>query len=361
MSAITNEDLPPVVHLQTKVGTFRSIPTFGDLCRDIEAVEKLGKWIFRSKMFGCDWEEQAMVIASECYLTGVTPLEYQKRNKIVAGKPFQQYDSMLATFNEAGGRHKIVRSDPDGSTVEFTFEGQTIAVTLTWQELSQEPLCYACSEKDYFKILEEKKVPPLKAKYATPRSRQTMIFARLVSDALRKHFPQVNFGRYTEEEVLDILDAESVNTVPSAPAIDQEREERKRRAIEAKQGTTEPTVESKPTKTESVESKPESKTVEAETPVPPTDKPAPNNTTDEALLRKITDELATQIKTLLAEAAESGSDYRAEVVGKLKQNGYEKIAQLRMAEGMLLREAIQNRNIKLWTEANLIRFDELPF
>ena len=77
------EEGPPTVHIST-----RQRPTYFELANQIEAIEKLGKWIAMSKMFGCDSLDQGCVIAADCFLTGMTLLEYQRRNKIVNGKPF---------------------------------------------------------------------------------------------------------------------------------------------------------------------------------------------------------------------------------------------------------------------------------
>lgn len=216
------EEGPRTLHIST-----RPKPSYADLADRIDQIEKLGKWVAMSKMFGCDSVDQACVIVADCFLTGMTLLEYQRRNKIVQGKPFKQYDAMLAEFHERGGKSKIIESSPEVACVEFTFGDNVNRMTLTWQELQREPIPYIGKESEVIKALEEGKPVTLKPKYATPRSRQTMLIARLVSASIRVICPEVNYGTYTEEE-FDYVDAESVVTVSPS------KEEAKRRIAESK-------------------------------------------------------------------------------------------------------------------------------
>jgi hypothetical protein len=55
----------------------------------------------------------------------------------------------------------------------------------------------------------------LKSKYATPRSRKTMLWARVISEGIKAIAPEVNFGQYTTEELEDIAD--SVSTTEAKP------------------------------------------------------------------------------------------------------------------------------------------------
>ena len=136
--------------------------TFSDLARDMDQVEKLGKWIVSSKFFTCDYEGQGLIIATECYLTGQTPLEYFRRNKMVNGKPFVQYDAMLAGFRERGGYHKVLKNTADEASIEFvTKTGEKHIVSLTWEELSKEPVPYVGKEGDIVAMLAAGKTPAL--------------------------------------------------------------------------------------------------------------------------------------------------------------------------------------------------------
>jgi hypothetical protein len=297
--------------------------TFLDLARDMDQVERLGKWIVSSKFFTCDYEGQGLIIATECYLTGQTPLEYFRRNKMVNGKPFVQYDAMLAGFRERGGYHKVLKNTEDEASIEFvTKTGEKHIVSLTWEELSKEPVPYVGKEGDIVAMLAAGKTPPLKPKYATPRSRATMLFARLVSSSIRVLCPEVNFGMYTEEEIDDI------------------------------EATVRPT---------STPAKVESRFVE---PVQQSQEPAPEIVTallgpDEGpqsikITSPIGEDQVARIIELMGQLSQAGeTDIKERVKAKLVESGLEKLRDLNMAEGELLIQAMEIKSIGKWFEASL--------
>lgn len=327
--AVNLDSLPEVIHLRTNNRRFL------DLCRDIEAIEKVGKWIARSKFFNCDYDEQGYMIACECYLTGQTPLEYAKKNKIVAGKPFVQYDSMLASFNQRGGTHKILKHDSEAASVEFTYQGQSETYTLTWEDLKKEPIPYLGKECDIIADMTAGKELKLKPKYATPRSRSTMLFARLVSSTLRVLCPEVNFGTYTEEEISDIVDAKSVVTVDT-----EKRRESISKMIESKV-ETEPKADPKtavdiaePVSRERIEKLENSHAVSINEPCMPTQQ--------------------EKIVQLMGELFIAGQkDIKERVKAKLAASGLERIKDLTIAEADLLIKALSEKNSLAWFEASL--------
>jgi hypothetical protein len=314
------EDGPPVIAIRTsggKQGTYR------DVIDRIAEIEKMGSWLARSKMFGCDNEAQGCTIAIECILTGVTPIEYAKRNKIVANKPFMQYDSMLATFRERGGQSKIVQLSPEVVEIWLKNDSKEVTATLTWQDLQKEPVPYNVSEKEYMAMIAKGETPPLKAKYATPISRKTMMLARLISSTMRAEFPEVCYGQYTPEEIEDIVDAEVVTSEPA-------KVETKRRAIEVK---TEPVVTVEPAKEPAR--------------VPLT---APVN--DAGLQR---------IRQLMAECYDAGqTDIQERIKAKLAASGMSKLADLTLAEADALIAALTERNANLWCNSSLAGHGQSP-
>ena len=183
--------------------------SYDELAANIAAVEKIGNWIALSKMFGDMTVNQGCIVAADCFITGVPLLEYQRRNQLVSGRPNIPYDAMLAAFQERGGAIKILQRDADGCRIELAYKGQTTPFSLMGSDASTEAFVYGekgKSEADIVKQITAGNPPPLKPKYATPRSRATMLFARCVSDAIRAVAPEVNFGRYTPEELEDIED-----------------------------------------------------------------------------------------------------------------------------------------------------------
>lgn len=357
------EDAPPVAHL-TVSGARK--PSYIDVMQNIEAIEKVGRWIERSKFFGCDYPEQGCVIAIECFLRGVSPIDYQRTNKIVAGKPFMQYDAMLAAFRKLGGKYRLVESTPDAAKIHFEYEDEKYDVALTWEELSKEPYPYAVNEKICIEMFAAGKTPPLKPKYATPRSRQTMIMARLISSSLRYICPELVEGVYTEEEVGDIIDAEAVTVVESPEEL--AAKERKRAIAESKMAkpTTETTVTTTST-TKPADVAPSDAAASVEKPetiVTPNGKTVleTDPRVSEELAKQVTPELEATIKAMIARRYEEGMTNVAElIVGKLNACGYEKIAKLRTAEAQLLHQALVDNNLALFLDCNLIRADETPF
>lgn len=321
------EDGPRSLHIST-----RPKPSYSDLADRIDQIEKLGKWVAMSKMFGCDSVDQACVIVADCFLTGMTLLEYQRRNKIVQGKPFKQYDAMLAEFHERGGKSKIIESTPEVACVEFTFNDNVNRMTLTWQELQKEPIPYLGKESEVIKALEEGKPIALKPKYATPRSRQTMLIARLVSASIRVICPEVNYGTYTEEE-FDYVDAESVVTVSPA------KDDAKRRIAESKVVAPVETVAPVEAKQEVAPSKLESE-IDGEV-SSPTNSPCLPTQVDE-------------IKSLMAEIKNAGdTEIANKIKAKLKKHDMERLSQLSITEADLLIKALGVKNVQLWLDVAL--------
>jgi hypothetical protein len=327
------EDGPPVIAIRTsgsKQGTYR------DVIDRIAEIEKMGSWIARSKMFGCDNEAQGCTIAIECILTGVTPIEYAKRNKIVANKPFMQYDSMLATFRERGGDSKIVQATPEVVEIWLKNDKKEVTATLTWQDLQKEPTPYSVSEKEFLLMTADGKIPPLKAKYATPISRRTMMLARLISSTMRAEFPEVCYGQYTPEEIEDIVDAEVIASEPA-------REEVKRRAIEAKTELV---------KTEPVVVAPAKEEVQPEPAKEPARTPITAPVVEGQLVR---------IKQLMAEVHDSGmTDIKDRITTKLKASGLNRLADLTIAEADVLIASLTERNATIWANASLAGHGRSP-
>ncbi len=328
------EEGPPVMRINT-----RPQPTYSDLADRIEAIEKLGKWIALSKMFGCDSVDQGCVIAADCFLTGMTLIEYQRRNKIVNGKPFKQYDSMLADFHERGGKSRLLESTSEIAKVEFHYQGNTTTAVLTWQELQKEPVPYLGKESEVIADLEAGKPVKLKPKYATPRSRQTMLLARLISSSLRVICPEVNFGTYTEEE-FDYVDADSVVTVSPA------KEEAKRRIAESKVVTpAEPVVAPAPEPTPTPKDEPASDVhLEALGPVE-----SPKNEPSKP-------EQIDRIKSVMAEFVNVDAEVRTKIKKKLESHKFSKLADLSQAEADSLLAAMQAKQFDAWLAIPLVGY-----
>lgn len=158
----------------------------------VEDLMSIGHMFEQSGMFGCSQQGQGMVLAMTCIQEGMTPLQFIERYHIVEGRPSMRADAMLARLLELGGSYEVVARDPDRASIKATFRGATYTSTLTWLDAQNEPFTKDRSGK-------------VKNNWASPRSRMQMLWARVVSDAVRVVCPLANFGSYTEEEIRDMV------------------------------------------------------------------------------------------------------------------------------------------------------------
>lgn len=176
------------------------------------AVKQLGHAIAASKMFGAETPAQGEVFALECLARRIPPLMLAENYHVIFGKLSMKAEAMLARFEELGGKYRVIERSADRAAIELTRDGQKQTFSLTWPEAQQEPFVYEAGKDDKGKTRTEATViamiaegtpPPLKPKYATPRARTQMLWARVVSDGVRTMNPGVVSGTYTPEEVLD--------------------------------------------------------------------------------------------------------------------------------------------------------------
>lgn len=185
--------------------------------QNFDQLRLLGKSIAMSGMFGCQDEHQGIVIAMDCFVRGVPLLEYQSRMHMIMGKPSMKYDAMLADFDALPDcRHAIISKTPELARVAFYQGDKETVFSLSWDDFQKEPTPYAGKEEAIVAALSRGEKPKLKDKYATPRSRATMLFARVVSDAVRSIAPQVSAGRYTPEELEDMVEGTVITTSTAA-------------------------------------------------------------------------------------------------------------------------------------------------
>jgi hypothetical protein len=330
----------PVVHISTSGRK----ANYKDIIGHIEAVEKLGNWIWRSQMFGCQTEGQGCVIATEIILSGQHPIEYCKRNKIVANKPFKQYDTMLAELHERGGKSQVIESTPEIAKMRFVYGDKDETRSLTWQELQKEPVVYKGKEDDVVAALERGETPVLKPKYATPLSRKTMLIARLVSSAIRTICPEICYGVYTPEEIEDFADEP---TVAVSPVADKQEAKPKR---ESRTREEDPTPEVK-----AEEVKAEDPAKEA-APVVAATEPASVSLNEPA-----TSMLVDRIKQLIAEVYEGGdTEIKNKIKAKLAASKLSGLADLSIAEAELLVSSLTSRAANLWLDASLTGHASAP-
>lgn len=174
-------------------------------------VKAMGREIASSKMFGELTVSQGEVFALECAARRMPPLMLAEKYHVIFGKLSMKAEAMLGEFHARGGKSKIIDRTADLVAIQLELGDNKQVFSLSWEEAQGESFCYEIKkgeseDKVIEKIIAWKagargaKQPDLKTKYKTPRSRTQMLWARLVSDAVRAMMPEVNSGRYTPEE-----------------------------------------------------------------------------------------------------------------------------------------------------------------
>ena len=192
-----------------------AVPSVYDRAGDVGTMLKaVGAAIHNSGMFGCETPSQGYVLALECAARRQPPLQLAERYHLIKGKLSMKADAMLGEFRAAGGEHEIVSRTPDEAAIKLAINGHSAVFRLTWSEASQEPFVYSGKEDAVIDKLAAGKSGELKVKpkYATPRSRAQMLWARVVSDGVRAMAPEIISGHYTPEEIGDFTGA----TIPDA-------------------------------------------------------------------------------------------------------------------------------------------------
>lgn len=162
----------------------------------IAAAKEMGIAMARSGLLGLPNEEAGMVVALTCLCEQMTPMDYLRRYHTINGQPSMRSDAMLAEFRmNHGGRHKRIEKSEQRAAIEVTLDGQSDLFEVTWEEALDAGWPYR-NKDDHSQ--------GFKDNWDSIRGRKTMLWARVVSDAIRTICPEVNAGVYTPEEVVDI-------------------------------------------------------------------------------------------------------------------------------------------------------------
>jgi len=157
-------------------------------------VREFGTEIALSKMFGCANEAQGKVFAMACLCEETNPIALSRKYHVIENNLSMKSDAMLAELRARGGKHKVLERTADKASVEIDYDGQVYVETFTWNEASQEPYVYGKDGKT------------LKKNWATPRARRQMLWARVISEAVRTVAPEIVSGIYTPEETSDFVE-----------------------------------------------------------------------------------------------------------------------------------------------------------
>jgi hypothetical protein len=217
------------------MNAFQQVALYDRIADPMDAVVKFGDSMFRSGMFGCQTPDQGRMLALVCMSERKSPTEIMRTYHIIENKLSMRADAMLAIFRMLGGEHEVLHRTPEIASIRL-IDGKTRArkqtdFTFTWEEAQQEPFPYGKPDKDG--------KPVLKKNWATPRARMQMLWARVVSDAVRTLKPEVNWGVYTPEETADFGDdIPGASAPPKEPAGKSEAANARRQAMSEVAKTT---------------------------------------------------------------------------------------------------------------------------
>lgn len=187
------------------------------------AAKFMGDAIAKSGMFGVAGEKQGIILALECMARRQPILTLTETYHVIHGRLSMKADKMLANFNEFGGKHRIISRTANLATVELNYQGDTQTFSFSWEEAQQEPFVYSGKESEVVAQLQgDRSKLRIKDKYATPRARMQMLWARVISDGVRAMCPQANVGKYTPEEIDDDLQPGSRSQVVASEIVSSE-------------------------------------------------------------------------------------------------------------------------------------------
>lgn len=179
---------------------------------DFNTVCQYARIVHYSQMFGTKSEYEAAIIVAMCFQENISFMQFKRDFHFYMGNITKKADAMLASFQADGGKKKIIQADENKVIIDFEINGEKYQGVADWEKLQHEPFTHA--NKDANGKFYAPNVPLVnrlvKDNYATPIKRGQMLFARCVSDSLRRIWPKACGGYYTPEEVGDF--AEDDNT-----------------------------------------------------------------------------------------------------------------------------------------------------
>ena len=170
--------------------------TFGEM-------ERLGSYIAKSKLFGIQTVEQALVLMAISQAEGRHPALAARDYDIIQGKPAKKAEAMMRDFMSAGG--KIEWHQLDDTQADATFSHpQGGQVRIGW-------------------TMERARVAGLGGKDMWKKFPRQMLRSRTVSEGVRTVFPLATSGMYVPEELADTAPSPRDRPHPG-PTIDARAE-----------------------------------------------------------------------------------------------------------------------------------------
>lgn len=180
----------------------------------VGALRSVGEAIAKSGIVrGCETVEMGMMFAMTAAGRNVDPMALAQKYEILQGRLSMPAKVMLSEFALRGGEHRIIERTSEAAEIRLIYKGKDETFRLTWEEAQQETFVYNGKEAETLRMIAAKNTKllaeRLKPKYATPRARMQMLWARVVSDGVGVICPEVTTGVYTPEEIEDFAEESS--------------------------------------------------------------------------------------------------------------------------------------------------------
>ena len=146
-----------------------------------------GALLAQSGMFGINNAAAGFVVAATCHQQGISLMEFHRTYHIVEGRPSLRADAMLAEFRKRGGEYEITENSITRAAAHFSFEGNERDFEFTMDDARRTGDCFKADGKT------------LKHNWA--KRADDMLWARMVSRAVRRLCPEINAGLYSPEEM----------------------------------------------------------------------------------------------------------------------------------------------------------------
>jgi hypothetical protein len=160
-----------------------------------QVMERMAATVAKSGLFGMKTTEQALTLMALAQSEGIHPMTAVRDYHVIEGRPSLKADTMLARFQQAGGKVEWLALTDKRVEAKFSHPSGGTA-TIAWT----------------MEMAQAAKLAGRNVWQSYPRA---MLRSRVVSEGVRTVFPSVISGVYTPEEIQDID--------PELPASKEER------------------------------------------------------------------------------------------------------------------------------------------
>jgi hypothetical protein len=166
----------------------------------VDQIQTMANAVVKSQLFGMKTVEQATALMLIAQAEGYHPALAARDYHIIQGRPTLKAETMMARFQQQGGRVEWKTLTDEEVTATFSHpSGGSATITWTIEQATKANLTNKDNWKNY------------------PRA---MLRARVVSEGIRTVFPGVVLGVYTPEEVQDIPTQPQVKDMGSAVFVE---------------------------------------------------------------------------------------------------------------------------------------------